>query len=316
MAPRVSVVVPVWNNRGLTLSCIGSLRRIPSKTAFRLVVVDNGSEDGIERDLAEMASRDELTLVRNATNLGYAKATNQGVLAGAGEEFVLFLNNDTLALDGWLDGLVADLDAHPSAAVAGSLLLYEDARTIQHAGMVAGRNQGELKVVHRWQFRDLDRAPEALEPAGVDAVTGASMLVRRSAFERCGLLSEDYVNGFEDIDFCFRVRSAGAEIRYAPASRLIHLESRTPGRRVHESGNARLFQARWGSATFPDTRGFALALQETRLRKRLERDPADGAALRKLSELVAPRGDGESAELAARYAALPWRRRFAARLGR
>jgi GT2 family glycosyltransferase len=242
-----------------------------------------------------------IVLVRNSSNLGYAKATNQGLDAGLDAEYQLLLNNDTLALDGWLDALVDDLDVHPEADIAGSLLLYPEGDAIQHAGMVAGRCRGELKVVHRWQLRSLRRTPEALLAGNVDAVTGASLLVRTSAIRRFGALSEEYRNGFEDLDFCFRLGAADRAVRYVPASRLIHLESRTPGRRSHEDANAALFKASWGTRPRVEAdSGFDTILREVRLRKRLERHPADPWVLARLARIVRPRGDGEADELVAR----------------
>jgi len=319
MNPRVSVVVPVWNNRDLTLACLASLRERPSRATFRIVVVDNGSTDGVESDLAAMEREGAIVLVRNPSNLGYARATNQGIEAGLDAEYQLLLNNDTLALDGWLDALVDDLDAHPEADIAGSLLLYPGGDAIQHAGMVAGRCGRELKVVHRWQFRSLGRTPEASRPEGIDAVTGASLLVRTAAIRLHGALSEEYRNGFEDLDFCLRLRAAGRAVRYVPGSKLIHLESRTPGRRSHEEANAALFQARWGTgASSSASPAFDAILREVRLRKRLERNPADPWDLARLARVVRPRGDGEADELVARISGCQgwWRRSVARWLAR
>lgn len=308
---RVSVVVPVWNNRGLTRDFLGSLAASTDATPFRLVVVDNGSTDGVQTDLVQAAGRGELDLVRNEENLGYARATNQGIAVHPETEYVLLLNNDMIALPGWLDGLVGELEAHPGADVAGSLLLYEDRETIQHAGMSAGRVKGRVTSIHRWQFRRLGRTPEALRAQEVVAVTGASMLVRREAFRRLGVLSEGYLNGFEDLDFCWRIRRDGRSIRYAPASRLVHLESRTPGRRAREEANRALFDTMWGKTHVATEVGFLEDLRELRLRRRLETQPTNPWALAGLRRLVAPRRDGEAVELEARLAgsdATPWRK--------
>jgi len=314
MAARVLVVVPVWNNRSLTIDCLESLAREGARTSFEIAVVDNGSNDGVEDDLRRLSDSGLIHLVRNASNLGYARATNQGVAAVADTEFVLLLNNDTLALPGWLDGLVDDLDRHPEADVAGSLLVYGDRTTIQHAGMVAGRIRGRLLMFHRWQFRTLQRTPEALRAGEVDAVTGASLLVRRRTFESVGGLSERYVNGFEDSDFCWKVSTSGRKIRYVPSSRLVHLESRTPGRRRMEEANARLFQATWGHLAVETSEDFHRDLRELRLRRRLEHRPDDPLLLRPLLRLVEPRHDGEAESLRSRIESSPsprWKKSLA-----
>lgn len=308
---RVSVVVPVWNNRDLTRAFLDSLKAQPTRTSYRLVVVDNGSEDGIQDDLREAADRGELDLVRNEENLGYARATNQGIAVHPGSELVLLLNNDMIALPGWLDGLVEELDAFAQCDAVGSLLLYEDRRSIQHAGMTAGRVRGRITAIHRWQYRLLERTPEAETGGEVLAVTGASMLVRREALERVGTLREGYLNGFEDLDLCWRIRNGGRSIRYAPRSRLVHLESRTPGRRAREEANRALFDEFWGQTPLETREDFLADLRELRLRRRLEREPTDPWALSGLRKLVAVRRDGEAAELDHRLASSP-----AGRLGK
>lgn len=317
MAPeRVSVVVPVWNNRALTRTFLDSLKSLPPRASYRLVVVDNGSEDGIQDDLREAAGRGELDLVRNAENLGYARATNQGIAVHPGSELVLLLNNDMIALPGWLDGLVEEMDAHPNADAVGSLLLYEDLRSIQHAGMTAGRVRGRITAIHRWQYRMLERTPQAETGGEVVAVTGASMLVRRSAFERVGTLSEGYLNGFEDLDLCWRIRRGGRTIRYTPRSRLVHLESRTPGRRNREEANRALFDEVWGTSPLETGEDFLADLRELRLRRRLEVEPGNPWALAGLRRIVDGREDGEAAELEARLASSPssWLTKAAARV--
>ena len=57
--------------------------------------------------------------------LGFAASCNDGAAAGSGE-YVVFLNNDTLGEDGWLDALVSYADANEQAAIVGARLLYQN----------------------------------------------------------------------------------------------------------------------------------------------------------------------------------------------
>ena len=75
---------------------------------------------------------------------GFAASCNDGAGATSAEHLV-FLNNDTVAEDGWLEALVAYADAHGEAHVVGSKLLYQN-RTIQHAGIVFGSDLPETRV--------------------------------------------------------------------------------------------------------------------------------------------------------------------------
>ena len=71
------------------------------------------------------------------------------------------------------------------------------------------------------------------------------MLVPRKLFLSLGGFDESFINGFEDLDFCFRARSKGFKVMYTPESVVIHHESKTPGRHDHHAHNARLFASRW-----------------------------------------------------------------------
>ena len=71
------------------------------------------------------------------------------------------------------------------------------------------------------------------------------MLVRREVFEQVGQFDEGFKNGFEDVDLCLKIREKGWHIIYRPDSVVYHLESQTPGRKAHETDNARRLRERW-----------------------------------------------------------------------
>ncbi|MCP4004706.1 MAG: glycosyltransferase family 2 protein [bacterium] len=241
----VSVVIPVFNRAELTRQCLDSIQRIGASTPFEVIVVDNGSTDGTAEVLRNRP--DWVRVSVNSTNQGFASACNQGAEMATGDQ-LLFLNNDTRALDDWLDPLVRVLESEPSAMIVGSRLLYEDG-TIQHAGVVMSKtlrspyhiycgSSGNHPVVNRFrEFR---------------MVTGACMLVRRSAFEDAGGFDLGFRNGFEDVDLCLKIRAAGGRVFYEPKSCLYHYESQTPGRHSDEAANLALLLARWGGPEWAD----------------------------------------------------------------
>src|SRR5262245_32739230 len=131
--PRCSIIVPVHDHAAVTRQCLNVLRARPPKTVtHEIIVVDDGSRDLTADLLASYG--DEIRVVTHPTNLGFAAACNDGPAVASGE-LLVFLNNDTLALVGWLDALARYADSHPGAAVVGSKLIFPD-NTIQHAGVV------------------------------------------------------------------------------------------------------------------------------------------------------------------------------------
>ena len=97
-----------------------------------------------------------------------------------------------------------------------------------------------LGVLDRMLPRHVVSLPMTDERRPCDWVSGAAMVVRRSVFERIGLLDEGYFLYFDEVDFCFRARRAGFDVWYVPESRILHLEGVATGVNV-----ARKRRGRW-----------------------------------------------------------------------
>jgi GT2 family glycosyltransferase len=242
----VSIVVPAWNNLALNRQCVRSVYAATAAGSYELIVVDNGSTDGSREFFLGEERAGRLRVVCNPANLGFARACNLGAAQARGEH-LLFLNNDTIALPGWLDAMAGLMDADPAVGIVGPKLLYDDGQ-IQHAGVAF---DAQRRVLHI--YRRLHAAhPAVNKQREFQAVTGACMLIRRELFERVGPFDEQYLNGIEDLDLCMRVSRDGRKIVYCPASVLYHLESKTPGRFEREAENARRFLSLWHGAIRPD----------------------------------------------------------------
>ena len=78
---------------------------------YRAIVIDNGSTDDTVQYLADVRKRHpNLTVIRNETNLGFVKATNQGLNQVQPGENVLLLNDDVQVTDPlWLRRMEDDL---------------------------------------------------------------------------------------------------------------------------------------------------------------------------------------------------------------
>lgn len=164
----------------------------------------------------------------------FAENCNRGA-AGATEDILIFLNDDTMPHVGWLPPLL-DAFNDREVGVAGARLLYPDGR-IQHAGVWFDAPGGILTAHNEL---------EDLESGDVDCVTGACLAIRRELFVACDGFDENYRNGYEDVDLCLRVRTGGWRIRYVAESTLTHYESQSGPERwryVHE--NVQRLQELW-----------------------------------------------------------------------
>ena len=233
-----SIIIPVFNKVELTQQCLTHLAEVTTETSYEVIVVDNDSSDGTAEFLSSL--RGDIRVITNHANLGFAKACNQGAAVAKGK-YLVYLNNDTIPQLGWLSPLVEEVESYENVAVVGSKLLYPD-NTIQHAGVVFSRNLGTPYHIFQGAHESLPAVNARKE---FQAVTAACMLVRKEIFEKVGAFDEDFVNGFEDVDLCLKIRQLGKKVIYQPKSCLYHLESQTSGRKTHDVANGQRLYARW-----------------------------------------------------------------------
>jgi GT2 family glycosyltransferase len=167
-------------------------------------------------------------------------------------EYVLFLNNDTVALPGWYEPLLSDFTNYQNIAATGPLLLYPESKafghTIQHLGVFVSPS---LRVGYLYKDIPADCALTK-KRRFFQVITAACMMMRRSVFMRAGLFDEHYVNGFEDVDLCARLCNAGYLMTVNPEARVVHHEGQTPGRRQHEQANSQYIAEHSLSMLVPD----------------------------------------------------------------
>ena len=246
--PRVSVVMPVFNHADLTASCLTSLVETTNDcdVNLELIVVDNGSTDETPALLATLIQGD-ITVLRNEVNRGFGEACNQGAEIAKGE-YILFLNNDTLLLPCWLTPLIAALEEDQRCAAVQPRLIYPDGRLNDAGGLVF--RDGEAWVYGKGA-RILD-APQYASRRTPDYVTGACMLIRRTAFQEVGGFDPRYAPAYyEDTDLSFALRAAGWTLLYEPAATIVHLEGGTAGTDVntglkqYQVRNKYIFARKW-----------------------------------------------------------------------
>ena len=245
MRPRISIVIPVHNHSALTDQCLSALRE--QKLDATIIVVDDASSD----DTTDVLERhgEMITVVRNTENLGFAGSVNRGAAAADEGDDLVFLNNDTVPHEGWLDALVRRANQSPRAGIIGALLLYPDGG-IQHAGVVFARHKMPYHI-----YRGLPPThPPAREARQFQVVTGACMWVRRAAWNVLGGFDTAYVNSAEDVDLCLRAREAGWEVWYEPGCVVTHHESATRGLGSNPDTNMNeiLFAQRWRDRVVAD----------------------------------------------------------------
>jgi GT2 family glycosyltransferase len=236
VSPSTSIVIPVHNNAALTRVCLDAvLDDLPRNG--EVIVVDDASSDCTPELLD--GYRDSIRRLHLSSNVGYARACNEGAALAGGDSLV-FLNNDTEPRPGWLNALERHAQAHPATAAVGAKLLYPTG-AVQHAGVVIGQD-GYPHNLYAGMPAD---HPAVNRSRRLQAVTGACMLVRRREFEWVGGFDTGFVNSLEDVDLCLRLGEGGGEVRYCHEAVVIHLESASRGRQDRFEASVALYRDRW-----------------------------------------------------------------------
>ena len=106
--PIASIIILTYNNPEITSLCIESIYA-KTKFPFELIIVDNASNDDTPQYLREIkSSKENLRLILNDRNMGFARGNNQGANASTGE-YIVLLNNDTIVTSSWLTRLINHL---------------------------------------------------------------------------------------------------------------------------------------------------------------------------------------------------------------
>jgi GT2 family glycosyltransferase len=222
--PDISAVIVNFNAGQWLGRAVRAL--LDSSTPVQLMVVDNDSSDDSLDGIAKPLEEGRLRLIRNATNRGYASASNQ-VLAHAQAEYYLLLNPDCEVDTDTIGHLCQSLLDHPEAAIAGALVLDADGReqrACRRREPTPARSLVTMLGLESW-LPDSGvnvRGPLPQTSTMVDAVSGALLLVRGSAFRHLGGFDEAYFLHCEDLDLFHRIREAGWKVLFEPAARAHH----------------------------------------------------------------------------------------------
>ncbi len=227
---KLSIVIVNFNARADLENCLRSLAAAPPALAHDVTVVDNASIDGSAG--AVRAGWPSVRVIELATNVGFSAGNNVGIRASQGE-LILLLNNDTVVPPGALDHLVARLQAHPEAAIAGPRLVDGRGRVeLSFGPMISPMAELRQKAIARMYERGIGPVERWVARATsseryVDWVSGACLLVWRKDADAAGLLDERYFLYTEDVDFCAAVRQRGRKVLFTPESQVTHLRGRS-----------------------------------------------------------------------------------------
>jgi GT2 family glycosyltransferase/glycosyltransferase involved in cell wall biosynthesis len=246
VVPKVSIIVLMWNQGLMTVKCLQSIVQRSDYPNLEIILVDNDSkveESELVTNWIGNQSIQNISYIRNSTNLGFAGGNNVGMSQATGD-YLVVLNNDTEVSPGWIWRSLKHFYRNPSLGILGP--------STNNCG-----NEGRIKLhvaEHDWLSEAVPRfnfrAPHLIQ---VNTVAFFCAFIPRKAFEEIGLISEDYGRGyFEDDDYCRRAQASGYEIGIARDVFVYHkmgasfnlMEDSEKSKLFYE--NKDKYEAKWG----------------------------------------------------------------------
>jgi GT2 family glycosyltransferase len=225
----VSVVIVNWNTRALLRKCLHCVCNTKWPIRLETIVVDNNSNDGSP----VMVSREypSVRLLRNRSNVGFAKACNQAIRASTGR-YLLLLNSDTEVCDGSISKMCEFMSNNKSVAAVGCTLLNSDG-SVQRSHWKHFPSVKDAIVQNLYLYRLFPQrrtltgqdAAGSTEERGIDVahLLGACIMIRREVLDDIGLFDEGYFMYLEETDWLYRAKKKGWRVCYLPAVEIIHV---------------------------------------------------------------------------------------------
>jgi len=218
---NVAIVILNWNGQKLLEEFLPSVVRYSSEAT--IYVADNNSSDDSIAFIKKTYS--EVKIIQNKENGGYAKGYNEA-LQHLHEDLFVLLNNDVAVTEGWLTPVVAEFQKDTSLLAAQPKILdYRKQKYFEYAGAAGGfMDQLGYPYCRGRIFNSIEEdTGQYNDIIEIFWATGACLFIRREAFNAAQGFDEDFFAHQEEIDLCWRLKSAGGVIKYVGQSVVYHL---------------------------------------------------------------------------------------------
>ena len=253
------IVMAVWNNLGLTKSCVDSIIR-NTDADYRLVIIDNASNDETRKYLENIRDHEgpRVLLIRNGNNLGFIKAVNQGMrLSDA--PYICVINNDTIVTKGWLGEMIRVAQNSPKIGL------------INPSSNTLGQKPENKESAEAYAERLKKEAASSTE---IGSAIGFCMLIKKEVIDKIGVFDEIYGMGnFEDTDYSRRAIKEGYICARAHRAYVFHDEGSSFKRgSIFDENferNRQIYEFRWGKRKWI---AYIISSSDDNMIKTLEKD--------------------------------------------
>lgn len=228
MNKELSIIVTSYKNPSVLRLCLESLKKNVLNENFEILVFDSATEEDTEMMMRE--DFPDIIFFPFKDNLGFSKLVNNGLKKAKGN-YILILNADIIVEKRSADILLQELKKNPQIGIIGPKLMNFDGRVqpscfrfytpllIIYRRTYLGKFLFAKRKIDKFLYKDKDLE----KPQEVDWVMGSAMMTSRKAFEKVGLMEENFgFMYFEDVDWCRRFWEKGFKVVYYPPAKMFH----------------------------------------------------------------------------------------------
>lgn len=246
----LSIIIVTYNNGEITQKTLQSYQNAITQdkdNSYEIIVSDNSPDNDIIGQISKKFP--EVKIIKNKSNLGFAKANNVGFEASRGE-YLLFSNPDIEVGENTLPYLLSKMRAGADIGACTPFLRLAQTNNIDwgaHRGFptpwaALTYYTGLLKLSLKFNIfkkqwgqyylldNDLNKEHE------VDSIRGGFFFTKREVFIKAGRWDEIYFMYGEDIDLCYQIKKMGGKIMFFPQVEALHYHGLTTGLKKHSAG--------------------------------------------------------------------------------
>jgi len=217
--PKVSIIIPVWNQYEYTKACLYSIYNSLDRHDYEVIIADDCSTDNTFERLKK--DFENIIYFKTHTNVGFLDNVRNAVEHSRGK-YIMLMNNDIIPQDNWLTPLLETFKLYPSAGIVGGMFIDIDNK-IQEAGSKMSKNG-----VPQWLgFGEDINSEQYNKLKEVDYCSGCGIMFKREDWDKVGGFDRQFAPAYyEDADLSMSFKHVlGLKTYYQPKSRFVHIHN-------------------------------------------------------------------------------------------
>lgn len=224
---KIAVVILNWNGKELLEKFLPSIIQFSNPEIATIFVADNASTDDSIAFIKQ--NFPSIKIIQNTKNSGYAKGYNDA-LKNIEVDYFALVNSDIEVTQNWLEPVLEHFEKHPNTVIIQPKILdYKNLQYFEYAGAAGGFiDELGYPFCRGRIFETVEKDTNQYENiTDIFWASGACFFVRSEVFKQLNGFDESYFAHQEEIDFCWRAKNFGYDIKYLPNVVVYHVGGAT-----------------------------------------------------------------------------------------